>query len=131
MTSNPKHLGQLIFVLVTPLEFRFENIFLKFLDHFRLFFFTENGLLSYENPNYHLDPARLDDALNSNTDEDLYEDIYNELDALKLSGNGSINKLTSSGGQTRRNYANLDIGSMGVDITGPVLDSNTFTDNRR
>ncbi|XP_044736073.1 protein Fe65 homolog isoform X2 [Chrysoperla carnea] len=100
--------------------------------------FLENGLLSYENPNYHLDPARLDDALNSNTDEDLYEDLYHELDAVcKLSGgnNVGLNKPpTSTGGQGRRNYANLDIGSMGVDITtGPVtnLDTNDgFTDNR-
>ncbi|XP_039294672.1 uncharacterized protein LOC120353798 isoform X2 [Nilaparvata lugens] len=36
----------------------------------------QNGLLSYENPNYHLDPARLDDALNSNTEEDpLYQEL--------------------------------------------------------
>lgn len=35
-------------------------------------FFSENGLLSYENPNYHLDPARLDDALNRNAALALY-----------------------------------------------------------
>ncbi|XP_008480579.1 protein Fe65 homolog, partial [Diaphorina citri] len=29
-----------------------------------------NGLMSFENPNYHLDPARLDDALNSNMDDE-------------------------------------------------------------
>ncbi|XP_071056763.1 protein Fe65 homolog isoform X2 [Onthophagus taurus] len=88
--------------------------------------FLENGLLSYENPNYHLDPTRLDDALNSNTDE-IYEELYQELDDIcnlggKLSGNTG-----------RKSYASLDISTMGVDInTGPVtnLDPSNFTDNR-
>ncbi|KAJ8929502.1 hypothetical protein NQ314_017795 [Rhamnusium bicolor] len=49
---------------------------------------SENGLLSYENPNYHLGPSnRLDDALNSNT-ENVYEDIYQELDDICNMGHG-------------------------------------------
>jgi amyloid beta (A4) precursor protein-binding family B protein 2 (Fe65-like) len=102
--------------------------------------FTENGLLSYENPNYHLDPARLDDALNSNTDQ-LYDDLYHELDAVcNLAATRSTGKQTSQGPQQgsaaggppgRRGYAALDIGSMGVDVTtGPVtnLDTTSTTD---
>ncbi|XP_046395512.1 uncharacterized protein LOC124162869 isoform X2 [Ischnura elegans] len=86
----------------------------------------ENGLLSYENPNYHLDPARLDDALNSNTDtaERLYEELCHELDAVCLAGGGKRGGGPEDGGGGavgRRNYASLDIGSMGVDVTsGPV-----------
>lgn len=97
----------------------------------------ENGLLSYENPNYHLDPARLDDALNSNTAADLYEELYQELDAVcNISSGGRSAPGGKSQGPPpgRRSYASLDIGSMGVDITsGPVtnLDSQNYTDNRR
>ncbi|KAK7872562.1 hypothetical protein R5R35_013791 [Gryllus longicercus] len=109
--------------------------------------FLENGLLSYENPNYHLDPARLDDALNSNTDAaDLYADIYHELDAvcnLSARAKAAVQgppapppmppstgapatgspQQTTGGPQTpasqpgRRAYAALDIGSMGVDVS--------------
>lgn len=93
--------------------------------------FLENGLLSYENPNYHLDPSRLDDALNSNTDE-LYEELYQELDDICNMGTGM--KAPLSSGPGRKGYASLDIGSMGVDITtGPVtnIDSSNYMDNRR
>lgn len=97
-----------------------------------ILFLSENGLLSYENPNYHLDPARLDDALNSNTD-DLYEELYQELDDICNMGHGVKAPLSGSGGPGRKTYAALDIGSMGVDVnTGPVVvDSSNFTDNRR
>ncbi|KAL0273351.1 UNVERIFIED_CONTAM: hypothetical protein PYX00_006040 [Menopon gallinae] len=97
--------------------------------------YLENGLLSYENPNYHLDPARLDDALNSNlvdnVEDDLYEEIISELDTVcNLSG-----RIRSGpGSEGRKSYASLDISSMGVDVnTGPVtnLDSNkTECENR-
>lgn len=89
-------------------------------------------MLSYENPNYHLDPARLDDALNSNTAEDLYEELYQELDDICNMGTGIKGPLSTGPG--RKAYAALDIGSMGVDInTGPVttIDSTNYTDNRR
>ncbi|KAL1459975.1 hypothetical protein WDU94_011917 [Cyamophila willieti] len=44
---------------------------------------AENGLMSFENPNYHLDPARLDDALNSNMDDEdpLFREIIRELES--------------------------------------------------
>ncbi|XP_069695921.1 protein Fe65 homolog isoform X1 [Periplaneta americana] len=100
--------------------------------------YLENGLLSYENPNYHLDPARLDDALNSNT-EQLYDDLYHELDAVcNLAATRATSKQAAeqqgsagSGTPGRRGYAALDIGSMGVDVTtGPVTNLDTTnTDN--
>ncbi|CAH2088240.1 unnamed protein product [Euphydryas editha] len=45
----------------------------------------ENGLLSYENPNYHLDPARLESAIYSDLydmhdDKDMPLDYDNYLD---------------------------------------------------
>ncbi|XP_018326384.1 protein Fe65 homolog [Agrilus planipennis] len=87
--------------------------------------FLENGLLSYENPNYHLDPARLDDALNSNT-ESLYEELCQELDGLcRQSSNIRVTP-------NRKTYAALDVGSMGVDVgSGPLSHSTDYTDNRR
>lgn len=84
-----------------------------------LSFYLENGLLSYENPNYHLDPARLDDALNSNDPEAaaaLYKELYHELDAVC-----NLQSRGGSGG-ARRHYAALDLGAMGVDVSaGPTL----------
>ncbi|KAE8747837.1 hypothetical protein FOCC_FOCC005449, partial [Frankliniella occidentalis] len=72
--------------------------------------FLENGLLSYENPNYHL---LHEDQLNSNTEEDLlyYEHLYAELSQRAQQG------VTpgQDDAAARRNYKNLDIGSMGVD----------------
>lgn len=90
-------------------------------------FVAENGLLSFENPNYHLDPARLDDALNSNENgSSLYEELYQEL-VNGVRGN-SGNEMTRV--QGRRTYANLDIGSMGVDVTqGPLTQDPTVPDN--
>ncbi|KAL1505805.1 hypothetical protein ABEB36_005282 [Hypothenemus hampei] len=89
----------------------------------------ENGLLSYENPNYHLGPTkRIDDALNSNT-ENLYEDIYQELDDICNMGRTGI-KGSINGSAGRKAYAALDVESMGVDInTGPLAPSNLI-DNR-
>ncbi|XP_054260441.1 protein Fe65 homolog isoform X2 [Macrosteles quadrilineatus] len=86
-------------------------------------FYEKNGLLSYENPNYHLDPSRLDDALNSNTEED---PLYSELLLREL---GRHSNTTQHNTTQRRQYASLDIGSMGVDVTtGPVTALDT--DNR-
>jgi hypothetical protein len=92
--------------------------------------FLENGLLSYENPNYHLDPTRIDDALNSNTN--IYEDIYQELDDICNIGHSIKEPLL--GGPGRKAYAALDIGTMGVDITsGPLthISSSNINDNKR
>ena len=74
--------------------------------------------MSYENPNYHL--PRLDDAINSNTELSSYRDLlYSELEAICRP------PVTSN---SRKAYAALDIGSMGVDLnTGPI--TNLDTDN--
>ncbi|XP_045133262.1 uncharacterized protein LOC123517334 isoform X2 [Portunus trituberculatus] len=83
----------------------------------------ENGVLSFENPNYTLaggaDP-RLDDALNRNSDDTLdgglaaLDSLYSELDHVC-----SLNRTASV--RNRRHYAQLDVGSMGVDVaSGPV-----------
>ena len=68
----------------------------------------------------------MDDALNSNDDNgsgnSLYEQFYRELlEVHRLSGSNSQMTSTTARVQGRRAYANLDIGSMGVDIThGPI-----------
>lgn len=96
--------------------------------------FSENGLLSFENPNYHLDPARLDDALNSNGNgSSLYDELYQEL----VGGGGRSGEVTGGGGgggggtrvQARRTYATLDLGSMGVDVTQGPLTQDSVTDD--
>lgn len=107
-------------------------------------YISENGHLSFENPNYQLealatiDPARLDDHLNSNIQPTIpvsvYEELCQELD--KYGGSpGATNKgvmdlqqQPTSGrlGQrasltTRKAYASLDVHSMGVDVSkGPL-----------
>ncbi|XP_014476884.1 PREDICTED: amyloid beta A4 precursor protein-binding family B member 2-like isoform X3 [Dinoponera quadriceps] len=93
----------------------------------------ENGLLSFENPNYHLDPARLDDALNSNeNDGSLYDELYQQL----VGSGGRGGEVTGGGGgdggtrvQARRTYATLDLGSMGVDVTQGPLTQDSVTDD--
>ncbi|XP_071642842.1 protein Fe65 homolog [Temnothorax longispinosus] len=96
--------------------------------------FLENGLLSFENPNYHLDPARLDDALNSNGNgSSLYDELYQEL----VGSGGRSGEVTGGGGgggggtrvQARRTYATLDLGSMGVDVTQGPLTQDSVTDD--
>lgn len=64
---------------------------------------SENGLLSYENPNYHLDPKSI------KHNQNLFEEIMSE---SKQRG-GSETKVIMS---NRKSYACLDIGSMGVDL---------------
>nr|XP_012218960.1 PREDICTED: amyloid beta A4 precursor protein-binding family B member 2-like isoform X1 [Linepithema humile]XP_012218961.1 PREDICTED: amyloid beta A4 precursor protein-binding family B member 2-like isoform X1 [Linepithema humile] len=93
----------------------------------------KNGLLSFENPNYHLDPARLDDALNSNGNgSSLYDELYQEL----VGSGGQGGEVTGGGGggggtrvQARRTYATLDLGSMGVDVTQGPLTQDSVTDD--
>lgn len=100
---------------------------------FRSRLFAENGLLSFENPNYHLDPARLDDALNSNENEgSLYDELYQQL----VGSGGRGGEVTGGGGgdggtrvQARRTYATLDPGSMGVDVTQGPLTQDSVTDD--
>lgn len=102
---NSPYLALLAMATLTAMEADNDDIFL------------ENGLLSYENPNYHL---LHEDQLNSNTEEDLlyYEHLYAELSQRTLQQGAAQDDAAA-----RRNYKNLDIGSMGVDVSaGPVLE---------
>jgi hypothetical protein len=65
---------------------------------------TENGLLSYENPNYHLDPKSI------KHNQNLFEEIMSE--SKQRASNGETKAIMSN----RKGYACLDIGSMGVDL---------------
>ncbi|XP_018573705.1 protein Fe65 homolog isoform X2 [Anoplophora glabripennis] len=102
-----------------------------FLGNICLLLLNKNGLLSYENPNYHIGPSdRLDDALNSNT-ESIFDDLYQDIDGIYNMGQGV--KVPVMGTTGRKVYAALDIGSMGVDVnTGPFTetDSSNNVDNR-
>ncbi|KAL3266605.1 hypothetical protein HHI36_010769 [Cryptolaemus montrouzieri] len=93
--------------------------------------YLENGLMSYENPNYHLDSAKLDDALNSNTtDDNIYEDIYQNIDDICNMVHGIKSSL--SNGSARKTYASLGIDSMGVDITtGPITNRDCYNEDNR
>lgn len=72
---------------------------------FFLFQLLENGSLSYENPNYHMDPQRLE------SNSHLYEEILSE-----LQHQNSIRASKPHIGNNRKDYARLDIGQMGVDL---------------
>lgn len=67
--------------------------------------YLENGLLSYENPNYHMDPQRIE------RNSHLYEEILSELQQQSTLRN-NIPHIVSN----RKDYARLDITSMGVDL---------------
>ncbi|XP_053688254.1 protein Fe65 homolog [Sabethes cyaneus] len=73
--------------------------------------FIENGLLSYENPNYHMDPLRME------RNSHLYEEIISELQQQgTLRPAGAVNLVRDPNqmlGTNRKGY--LDIGTMGVD----------------
>ncbi|XP_055631903.1 protein Fe65 homolog isoform X2 [Toxorhynchites rutilus septentrionalis] len=73
--------------------------------------FIENGLLSYENPNYHMDPLRME------RNSHLYEEIISELQQQgTLRAAGAVNLVRDPNqilGSNRKGY--LDLGSMGVD----------------
>lgn len=83
------------------------------MNDFFFFISVENSLLSFSNPNYHID-----DAVNCNTAAtgDPYEELYQNLDSV-------CNFKQRSTVKNRRNYANLDIGSMGIDINNDPADS--------
>jgi len=92
-------------------------------------FLSENGHLSFENPNYQpigrIDAARMEDHLNSNVDLDpsvpmsVYQELYQEHLSQRGLGRGNT--------RTRQNYASMDITSMGVDLErGPL----TSLDNK-
>lgn len=65
----------------------------------------ENGLLSYENPNYHMDPQRIE------RNSHLYEEILSELQQQSTMRNNLPHIACN-----RKDYARLDIASMGVDL---------------
>jgi len=107
-------------------------------EHDYSLFLSGSGHLSFENPNYQLEPiARLDSALmedhiNSNIEPSVPLSVYHEL--LELEGRRSLansaNSIRSNG--SRKQYANLDIASMGVNLDqGPQLDNKIAdTDNK-
>ena len=93
-------------------------------------FMSENGHISFENPNYQLDPrrmaaidpARLDDHLNSNIQPSIpvsmFEELKHELDKFESTSNDGLGE--SSSRASRKVYAAMDSNSMGVDISqGP------------
>ncbi|XP_062559371.1 protein Fe65 homolog isoform X1 [Armigeres subalbatus] len=72
--------------------------------------FNKNGLLSYENPNYHMDPLRME------RNSHLYEEIISELQqqgTLRPAGSVNLVRDPSLLGSNRKGY--LDIASMAVD----------------
>uniref|UniRef100_A0A8D8BKZ1 Protein Fe65 homolog n=1 Tax=Culex pipiens TaxID=7175 RepID=A0A8D8BKZ1_CULPI len=73
--------------------------------------FLENGLLSYENPNYHMDPLRME------RNSHLYEEIISELQQQgTLRPAGAVNLVARD--PNRKGY--LDIrDTMGVGVDGP------------
>ncbi|XP_065207171.1 protein Fe65 homolog isoform X2 [Planococcus citri] len=92
-----------------------------------------NGRLSFANPNYHLDPARLEEGLNSSSEEErrMYQEWFlRELEeACSLTNKSNSRKKPES----RLSYASLDISDMGVDLNaGPVInvDVNTNSCNK-
>ncbi|XP_055707039.1 protein Fe65 homolog isoform X1 [Phlebotomus papatasi] len=62
--------------------------------------YLENGLMSYENPNYHMDPQRIE------RNSHLYEEILSELQQQ--------NSL--KGTSCRKDYSRMDLGSLGIDM---------------
>uniref|UniRef100_A0A182MP04 PID domain-containing protein n=1 Tax=Anopheles culicifacies TaxID=139723 RepID=A0A182MP04_9DIPT len=73
--------------------------------------FLENGLLSYENPNYHMDPQRLE------RNSHLYEEIISELQQQgtlrPIAGVQNGSQMISN---NRKGYGVLDLSAMGVDL---------------
>lgn len=99
----------------------------------------ENGILSFTNPNYHLDPSDVNSnpepIIDSDSSDHTFDELYEELDAVcRFSNKSSI--------KSRHNYAKLDTVSMGVEpnpdpLTGlentPLLKSdieNNITSNK-
>ena len=68
---------------------------------------TENGLTSYENPNYHMDPQHLE------RNSHLYEEILSELHNQQ---NGRAGAHMPPQPNNRKDYAQMGIESMGVDL---------------
>lgn len=91
---------------------------------------TANGRLSFANPNYHLDPIRLEEGLNSTSEEErrMYQEWFlRELEeACSLTNKSNSRKKAES----RLSYASLDVNDMGVDLeSGPVINNDINTNN--
>jgi len=90
-------------------------------------FLSENGHLSFENPNYQLEPigridsARMEDHINSNVEPSVplsvYQELYQELGGHRGLSNGSGNNSGS-----RRNFPNIDLQNLELD-RGQGLDN--------
>ena len=85
---------------------------------------------SFENPNYsRMDPALIDDHLNSNLQPSVYEELKHELDKFELSTSPpkAAAMAAPSTSKQRREYAAIDVSAMGVDVEeGPT----TTLDNK-
>ena len=86
---------------------------------------------SFENPNYSalVDPALIDDHLNSNLQPSVYEELKHELDKFELSTSPPISAAgaASTSSSKRKEYAAMDVSAMGVDVVeGPT----TTLDNK-
>ena len=88
---------------------------------------------SFENPNSSalVDPALIDDHLNSNLQPSVYEELKHELDKFELSTSpptsSAAGAASTSTSKQRREYAAMDVSAMGVDVVeGPT----TTLDNK-
>ncbi|XP_040162808.1 protein Fe65 homolog isoform X2 [Anopheles arabiensis] len=80
--------------------------------------FLENGLLSYENPNYHMDPQRME------RNSHLYEEIISELQQQgTLRPIAGVQNGSQMIGNNRKGYGMLDLGTMGVELKGGADES--------
>lgn len=79
-------------------------------------FVAANGRLSFANPNYHLDPARLEQGLNSNSEEE--RRIYKEWFLKELEEACSLTNKSNSKKKTenRQNLFPFDVKDMGGDV---------------
>ena len=93
---------------------------------FCLFVIPTLSSQSFENPNYSLPPALIDDHLNSTLQPSVYEELRHELDKFELSTSPPKAESSTSTKQ-RREYAAMDVSAMGVDAEeGPT----TTLDNK-
>lgn len=81
----------------------------------------DNGLLSYENPNYHMHAQRIE------RNSHLYEEILSELKQKEQNAVGNMSPVRNSAElqaqqhipknmSSRKEYARLDACTMGVDL---------------
>lgn len=75
----------------------------------------ENGLTSYENPNYHMDPQHIE--RNSHLYEEILSELHNQQNG-RAGGGGLQQQQQQQQSQpnNRKDYAQLGIESMGVDL---------------